>query len=27
VDIQTALIPWSEQKEIRKEAKRAILGW
>lgn len=27
VDIQTALIPWSEQKEIRKEAKRAIIGW
>lgn len=27
VDLQTALIAWSEQKEIRKEATRPLLGW
>ena len=27
VDIETALIPWSEQQEIRKAAKRALIGW
>ena len=27
VDIRTALIPWSEQKEVRKTAKRALMGW
>lgn len=27
VDLRTALIAWSEQKEIRKEATRPLLGW
>ncbi|MEW6443311.1 MAG: penicillin-binding protein activator LpoB [bacterium] len=27
VDLQTALIPWAEQKEIRKVATRPLLGW
>lgn len=27
VDLQTALIPWAEEKEIRKGAKRPVVGW
>lgn len=26
-DLQTGLIEWSEEKEIRKQAKKAVIGW
>jgi PBP1b-binding outer membrane lipoprotein LpoB len=26
-DLKTGLIEWSEEKEIRKQAKKALIGW